>query len=398
MALLLVFSGIADSAESEFKQAVVLPEAPIRLSFPPDHASHSGFQTEWWYVTGNVKSENGREFGYQFTIFRRAMDAKSPAARGRKSPWAIGDVYLGHLAVSDIGAKTFHFDENVQRGNVGLAGATDVSEVSAEAKDLQAKVWLANWNFTRFGDGGEKDAVRGWEISAREGDLEVTLTLAETTAPILHGRDGEEGLSRKGPKEGQASYYYSVAGLKTTGSIKIKGVEHKISSGRSWMDHEWGSNQLSTSQVGWDWFSVQLDGGKESGGGVLMLYRLRHKDGSIEPASSGTWVSPEGKRTHLNLADIQFKAGRVWTSPALGGQYPVEWEIEVPKLGLSLKIVPAQDDQEVQSSHTAGLSYYEGATRVSGKLGEKEVKGDGYLEITGAPGQKSSGRGLGGML
>ena len=47
----------------------------------------------------------------------------------------------------------------------------------------------------------------------------------------------------------------------------------------------------------------------------------------------------------------------------------------------------------------AGVSYYEGSIQVSGTVKGQPVKGDGYLEITGAPGQKDSGgRGLGGML
>ncbi|HYF52596.1 MAG TPA: lipocalin-like domain-containing protein [Planctomycetota bacterium] len=380
----------APASDVAFKQATA--DSRVAMSFPADHASHAGFQTEWWYVTGNVKSETGREFGYQFTIFRRAIDARSPQERGRKSPWAIGDVYLGHLAISDITEKKFYFEESVQRGNVGLAGATDHSEFASAAKDLQAKVWLGTWSFTRFGD-SERDAPLGWKLHAREGDIEISLTLTETIAPIPHGRDGEEGLSRKGPQEGQASFYYSVAGLSTTGTIKIKDAEHTIASGRSWMDHEWGSNQLAATQAGWDWFSIQLDGG-----GVLMLYRLRHKDGTVEPASSGTWLSPDGKRTHLKLDEVQLKPGRTWTSPASSGQYAVEWMIEIPKLALSLKVAAAHDDQELKPKSTAGLTYYEGAIRVTGTLSGKDVKGDGYLEITGAPGQKSAGRGLGGML
>jgi predicted secreted hydrolase len=369
-------------ASDGFKQAI----DPRAFSFPADHGSHAGYQTEWWYVTGNMKSDGGREFGFQFTIFRRALDPKDSATRGRTSKWAIGDVYLGHLAVSDIGGKQFVFHENVQRGNVGLASATDASEQTSPIS-----VTLASWKFNRFGD--EKDGERGWNLAAREGDIDLSLTLTETLSPILHGKPGQEGLSLKGPKPGQASYYYSVAGLKTAGTLKLRGETFKIVSGRSWMDHEFGSNQLDESQAGWDWFAVQLENSA-----VLMLYVLRHKDGSIEPASSGTWVAPDGTRTHLDLTDIQFTRGRKWTSAASGGEYTLEWTIDIAKVKLSLKIAAAQDDQEIKPENRSGVMYYEGATRVSGTLDGAAVKGDGYLEITGAPGQKSSGRGLGGVL
>jgi predicted secreted hydrolase len=369
-------------AADGFKQAI----EPRVFAFPADHGSHAGFQTEWWYVTGNMKNDDGHEFGFQFTIFRRAIDARSAAERGRGSKWAVGDVYLGHLAVSDIGGKSFVFGETVQRGNVGLAGATDAAE-----KTSPISVTLGNWNFVRFGDDG-KDA-RGWKLEARENGIDLSLTLTETLAPILHGKAGQEGLSLKGPQPGQASYYYSVAGLETAGTLKLNGRSYKIVSGRSWMDHEFGSNQLSEAQAGWDWFAIQLDNK-----GVLMLYVLRHKDGSIEPASSGTWVAPDGSRTHVDLADLKFTRGRSWTSPTSDGQYTLEWTIDIAKLNLSLTVTAAQDDQEIKPGNNSGVSYYEGATRVKGTLNGAEVKGDGYLEITGAPGQKSSGRGLGGVL
>jgi len=42
--------------------------------------------------------------------------------------------------------------------------------------------------------------------------------------------------------------------------------------GISWMDHEFGSTQLREYQVGWDWFSLQLDKGME-----LMFYQIRQR-------------------------------------------------------------------------------------------------------------------------
>ena len=376
---LISFQIIAE--DSAFKQAI----EPRTLVFPQDHASHAGYQTEWWYVTGNVRDAEGHDYGYQFTIFRRAMDPKTAAERGRSSDWAPTDFYLGHLAISDIGSKAFYFEEDLLRGAAGLAGATDVA---AFKPSEPIRVWLRDWELVR--------TEHGWTIKAARGDIALDLTLIESLAPVTHGRPGEEGLSHKGPLPGQASYYYSVPQLKTTGTMTIGKKTVTVKDGVSWMDHEFGSNQLSKDQAGWEWFAVELEDGS-----ALMLYILRKADGSIEPASSGTWTSPDGKSVHLPLEAIKATPLNSWTSPKTARRYTLAWRIELPGRDTSLELRTQQDDQEVRSQKTAGISYYEGAVNVSGTISGKSVTGRGYLEITGAPGganaHENSG-GLGGRL
>ncbi len=47
--------------------------------------------------------------------------------------------------------------------------------------------------------------------------------------------------------------------------------------GESWMDKEISTSQLAENQVGWDWFSLQLDDDRD-----LMLYLLRRRDGATD--------------------------------------------------------------------------------------------------------------------
>ena len=67
------------------------------FAFPRDHASHPDYKIEWWYYTGNVKAADGRRFGYQVTFFRVGVD-HTPSNPSR---WAIRDLHMTHLAVSD---------------------------------------------------------------------------------------------------------------------------------------------------------------------------------------------------------------------------------------------------------------------------------------------------------
>jgi predicted secreted hydrolase len=379
-ALLLLACFCFSLSASEFKQAV----EPRAFQFPQDHASHPGYQTEWWYATGNVKDSSGKEFGYQFTLFRRAVDPQSAAERGRRSAWAMDDFYVGHAAISDLSNKKFYCEELYARGSAGISGATKIDEVKDASSPI--RVWLNDWEIIR--------TANGWTIKARFGSNAMDLQLTESAPFFLNGKSGEEGLSRKGPKAGQASYYYSVPGLQTRGTLTVNGVKHEIAGGLSWLDREWGSNQLSEKQAGWDWFSLQFDDGS-----ALMLYYLRYKDGTVEPASSGTFVTKDGTRTHIALDEMQFKRGRSWTSPFSGGQYTLGWTIEIPKLKLALNIDARQDDQEVKSNRFSKIYYYEGSIKADGTRDGKTVKGDGYLEITGPPGQEErGGRGIGGLL
>ena len=91
------------------------------------------------------------------------------------------------------------------------------------------------------------------------------------------------------------------------------------------MDHEFGSSFLEKTQVGWDWFSIQLDDGADS-----MLFQLRGADGSIDPRSSGTVVARNGHASSLAVGSIHVDAGPRWASPTSGASYPVEWRIDVP--------------------------------------------------------------------
>lgn len=297
------------------------------------------------------------------------MDPKTPIERGRSSAWSANDFFLLHVAVSAVDLNRHASAQSLQRGVLQIAGATDFKAAALQAS-TPVSIWMKDAAFTR--------TATGWKLTARADALGFDFDLAESMPPVLHGAAGEEGLSRKGPRPGQASYYYSVPFLKTTGVLDFKdrrGI--KIVSGRSWMDHEFGSNQLSAEQAGWEWFSIHFDDGR-----ALMLYVLRNKDGSIEPRSSGSWIEKDGRSRHLARADFELTPGRKWTSPRGGAEYVLDWNIKIPGVKADLDLRAAMDDQEFNAEKSAGLNYYEGAARIGGSVDRAKISGDGYLEIT----------------
>jgi predicted secreted hydrolase len=328
------------------------------LSFPADYGPHPDFQTEWWYYTGNLDAPTGQHFGYQLTFFRRAL--QPPADRQqRSSDWATNQVYMAHFALTDVAGGRYQAFERLQRGAAGLAGA--------QAEPFQ--VWLEDWSV-------EETAPHVYLLHAAQGDLQLDLTLADPKGPILQG---DQGYSQKGPQPGQASYYYSLTDLVSDGTVQV-GKDSYTLHGLSWMDHEFSTSALASDQVGWDWFSIQLNDGNQ-----LMVFQIRKADGSIDPYSSGTWISKDGETRHLTRAEFDIQPLASWKSPHSGATYPAGWSVKVPQLGLSLKIEPWLADQELNVSY----SYWEGAVRIQGQRQGQPVGGNGYVELTGYNGSMS---------
>jgi predicted secreted hydrolase len=329
---------------------------PREFSFPEDHGPHPDYRNEWWYVTGNLDSSQGRRFGFELTIFRFAL---APPEEGKgdsqasawTSAWATSQVYIGHFAVTDVAAERFYVAERYARGALGLAGATA----------LPFRAWVEDWYLEDTGD--------GFRLSAVDRDVELSLSLQALKDPVLNGRDG---LSQKSQAPGNASYYYSVPRLRTLGSLSIGGDSHDVS-GLAWLDREWGSSALSREQAGWDWFALQLSDGSD-----LMYYNLRKTDGTDDPHSAGTFSPAEGDSEYLSRDDVSIEARRFWDSPQ-GGRYPMGWTISIPRLDLVLQVDPVLDAQEL---HTT-VRYWEGAVDVAGTRSGLAVGGRGYVELTG---------------
>ncbi len=354
MSWCLLALGLVLSPRDDFARAI----EPRVFEFPRDHGAHPEYKTEWWYFTGNVATEAGRRFGYQLTFFRSAL---TPDAGERTSRWAVRDLYLGHVAVTDVTGERFLHDERLSRESLGMAGARE--------DDLD--VWIRDWRARRTEEGT-------LILRADTERFGLELELRSAKAPVLHG--ATPGLSLKGPEPGQASYYVTLTRCETRGRLQI-GEESFAVSGLSWMDQEFGSSQLAEGQVGWDWFSLQLDDGSE-----LMLYRMRRRDGSFDTTSSGTAIARDGSTQHLTHSEYSIEATRTWTSPHSGGTYPAAWKIRVPSLDLDLDIVPLRADQELSTRGTTGVTYWEGAGRAAGRRGDKPVSGYGYVELVGYAG------------
>ena len=343
-----------DQDSAQWQQAI----EPRVWSFPRDHGSHPEYRTEWWYFTGNLKDSSGNRYGYQLTFFRQGLRSD---VLDSSNQWSIRDVYIAHFTITDVNEGSFIMAERISRAGPGLAGA----------RIGNMEVWLFNW----------KAQMNGASIflEATNSDMHLKLELKPRKPPVFHG---DRGLSKKGARKGQASYYTSFTDLETSGSIKTKSGGTLIPvQGISWFDHEFGSAQLDQGQEGWDWFGLHLSDGRD-----LMIYLLRKADRSVNPESSGTMVEPDGTSRHIKLSDISVTVLDKWKSSKSGGNYPCRWRITIPAEQIDITVAPLVADQELDTRQTTGIIYWEGAVAGQGTSAGKRVACEGYIELTGYAG------------
>ncbi len=341
--LCIAFAPLAHSAPPHF--STVIPGK--KLSFPCDFGAHPDFRTEWWYVTGWLQTPEGKPLGFQVTFFRSATEHD----RANPSKFAPTQLLIAHAALSDPAVGHLQHDQRIARAGMGLAYAAEG----------QTDVRLKNWRLQAQANGQYKV-----ELPAREFKLSLTLT---PTQPLM--LQGENGFSRKGPRPGQASYYYSEPQLQVSGQIERAGKPSTVK-GTAWLDHEWSTSVLDASASGWDWVGANLDDGS-----ALMAFQIRAKDGS-SLWRHATLRLANGQVTQFAADDVRFTPQRQWRSPRTGASYPVAMAIDTGSTRWLL--TPLQDDQELDSRQSTGAVYWEGATTVAR---DGKPAGRAYFEMTG---------------
>jgi predicted secreted hydrolase len=315
------------------------------IIFPDDLGQHPEYQAEWWYYTGNLADAAENRFGFQLTFFRRGL---TPGLADRVSEWGSNQIYFAHFTVTDVAGETFTFHERFNRGGPDLAGVTSDPY----------HVWLDDWYAREIAPGRV-------ELKADAGDIALQLDLEQLKPAALQG---DQGLSQKSDEPGNASYYYSLTNNRAGGTITTPRGTFEVT-GHAWKDHEWSTSGLGPDAVGWDWFSLQLDDGRE-----LMYFNIRREDGSLEAVSGGTLIERDGSTRYLPNEAVEIEVLDYWQSPESGATYPAEWSFAIPGEDIDLHIRPLLPQQELRVSFT----YWEGAVEIEGTQ-----RGYGYIEMTG---------------
>ncbi len=341
--LAVINANLSFAASPQF--STVKPDTS--LHFPQDFGAHPAFRTEWWYATGWLQTPDNKPLGFQVTFFRSATEHD----RANPSRFAPKQLIIAHAALSDPAIGKLLHDQKSTREGFGLA----------YAKEGNTDIKLDDWRLVRTTDGRYQA-----EVTAREFTLTLTLT---PTQPLL--LQGDHGYSRKGPRDEQASYYYSEPQLQVSGTITREGKPMRVT-GTAWLDHEWSTSVLDAEAAGWDWVGANLDDGS-----ALMVFQIRGKNGAKLWAHA-TLRDADGRITHFEPDKVRFTPQRTWRSPRTNAAYPVALEIRTGSTVWQLN--PLQDDQELDSRQSTGAVYWEGAVTVTR---DGKPAGRGYLELTG---------------
>ncbi|WBH15125.1 lipocalin-like domain-containing protein [Sphingomonas radiodurans] len=318
----------------------------ITLQFPADHGAHPTFRTEWWYVTGWLRTVDGKDLGFQVTFFR----TRPPVDAGNPSRFAARQVIFAHAALSDPASGLLLHGERAARQGFGLASA----------RTGDADVAIRDWRLRRETNGQ-------WRTRVTADGFALALAFQPTQPPLLQG---QRGYSRKGPLPEEASYYYSIPHLRVNGSVVRDGKSVPVT-GEAWLDREWSSNYLAPAAQGWDWTGLNLDDGS-----ALMAFRIRRKGGGTLWAG-GSLRRPDGSTVVLGAQDVRFRPIRTWRSKATGAVYPVVQDVSIRVNGriFTRRLTPIFAAQELDARRSGLPVYWEGAVRTAG--------GRGYLELTG---------------
>jgi predicted secreted hydrolase len=342
--LLAWLAAVTVAAPAASPYPVVRPG--IVLRFPADHGAHPAFRTEWWYVTGWLRTDAGDDLGFQVTFFR----TRPPVDEANPSRFAARQVLFAHAALSDPATGRLLHDERAARQGFGLASA----------RTGDADIAIRDWRLRRAPDGR-------WATGVEAKDFALALDFRPTQPPLPQGLGG---YSRKGPRPEEASYYYSVPHLRVAGRVR-RGHRIVAVTGEAWLDREWSSDYLAPAAQGWDWTGLNFDDGS-----ALMAFRIRRKGGGTLWAG-GALRGPDGTTTALGPRDVAFRPLATWRSGATGAVYPVSQEVSIRVGGrvARWRLTPMFAAQELDARRGGLPVYWEGAVRTRG--------GRGYLELTG---------------
>lgn len=328
------------------------PNIESKPVLPRDHGPHPEFRTEWWYFTGWFNSPSlDTPLGVQITFFRSAPQVQTD----NPSRFTPGQLLFAHAAVAMPSHKKLKHDQIIRRaGSGGSSLTTDKNQVLT--------IQMPGWTLS---------SVSGddWVCNIRTPKLEMSLRMKQTRAPWMQGQNG---YSRKGPKPEQSSYYITLPHMQSEGTVVVDGKSLEVT-GTFWMDHEWSSTVLAPNAQGWDWVGLHGDEGQ-----ALMAFQIRDRNAAMPPVWTHAAMQLANGQTK-QFKSVQFKATRRWKSTATGIEYPVEQVLEID--GLSLRLEPLFDNQELDARASTGTLYWEGAIQV--KTIEGLPWGRGYLEMTG---------------
>jgi geranylgeranyl pyrophosphate synthase/predicted secreted hydrolase len=365
------------------------PLEGLELSF--HDLPHASSLIEWWYFNAHLTAADGRAFGVFGSFFRVILSKDEQTERpvhGHLLAWALSDAstkrYFSDSRMEDsvrvTGLARLRKGEGTRDPRIRRA----LEEVLVRGNlprpdrhfDGAVKVSTDRLDLDFAGSTLTKDAQGSYHVRFKGEKAAAELTFRPTKPPVRHGDNGlVYGV------DGEDMFYYFLPRHEVQGTITVDGKSVEVT-GQGWYDHEFGGQRDSkrryrpaSRDTAWNWFSIQLEDGREISAYVMEELSSRRTIDSVAVLVEADGTS---KRTHA----VQEGVTRWWQSVRSFERYPAEGFLKVPELGIDLELWSTFEDQEFVTLMSKP-SFWEGQGRARGTVGGTPAKGSLYFEHSG---------------
>ena len=347
------------------------PADPQPIVLPRDDGPHDRL-TEWWYVTGHLRTADGHRFGFEDVVFRAERG-------GFPVSWA------SHLALTDETGGQFHY---AQRSEVGpqvdhsprdAAGAPTGYDLHVAGLD-PATLAPPTGDALVHGRRGRhatrsRRRPRASEVAGRPGRrFGLDLRLDADAPPALHEGDGYIDF---GPAGG--SYYYSRTRMTATGTVTLGGERSQVDR-RGMVRPPVGRLHLRRRRrLGLVRRQPRRRHGRHALArprrGRLLPAGLRHRRRPV-----GDDAPPRPGRVHRRrrAAGPARRPGRPTRRPGRSRS----------RARSSDRARPTVAQQELDTRASTGVIYWEGSQVVTATRDGVALGGEAYVELTGYAGAR----------
>ena len=358
-----------------------LVQGDPQLDFPAAEADHPEFQSDTWFLAGELTGASGRRFAFLSIV-----------NKNRPGGSIVADFYT--LALFDLDAGTYatYTDYDMPPGNMAPDATPKLTLAQGHLElSYRSPAGTAQWRTCRDSSGDlvpyTYDASFVGADPATGDAMRLDLHITPSRAPVPLGAAVFNGRIDCFGQAGTYSYFQT--GMSMNGTLTWGAVSEQVSGTSGHIDRQWfplvANAGGPNGDIRWrahEWRTINLDNGVD-----LSIWRQfdRSDRNALQPFSGATTSSPDGADPEFT-EDVEVtvhsyvrwpESVRTLVPPPCAARYlPDHHRLTSRELDLDLTgepLVPAP-------AHALPLEYMEGPYRYRGTWRGQPVSGFAFYE------------------